>query len=80
MMTLAVRKGSADLRVPRQVARGDFDRNFRGMREAETATWLELLLVALCMVDRLSSDFGEVDQFVWTVGPMVERVLLDVDI
>ena len=40
---------------------------------------LELLLAAPCLVDRLSTDFGCLPQFVGMLGPLLERALLQVD-
>ena len=42
------------------------------------ACWNSCLL-APCLVDRLSTDFGYLPQFLWILGPLLERSLLQVD-
>ena len=75
----SVRQGTVDLTAARGRAFDDFHRNLSALCDLQETSLLELLLTAPCLVDRLSTDFGYLPQFVWILGPLLERALLQVD-
>ena len=79
MVSFSVGQGKVDLTAARGGAFEDFHRDLSALCDLQEASLLELLLAALCLVDRLSTDFGYLPQFVWILGPLLERALLQVD-
>ena len=52
---------------------------FFSVSDLQETSLLELLLAAPCLVDRLNTYFGYLPQFIWILGPLLERALLSVD-
>ena len=79
MVSFSVRQGTVDPTAARGGAFEDFHRNLSALCDLQETSLLELSLAAPGLVDRLSTDFGCLPQFLWVLGHLLERALLQVD-
>ena len=68
MVSFSVRQGTVDLTAADGGAFEDFHRNLSALCDSQATSLLELLLAAPCLVDRLTTDFGYLPQFVWILA------------
>ena len=73
MVSFSVWQGTVDLTAAREGAFEVFHRNLSALCDLQETRLLELLLATPCLVDRLNTDFGNLPQFVWILGPLVGK-------